>query len=103
MYITTQGNEYTNVRRVLFTGSGNVAFIGDSIPAGLDAPGVIGVYRDDGFLLREDDSAQFQRISSQEGALLLANQPLPEPTSELEEALAPNEIEQAITEGVNNI
>lgn len=103
MYITIQGNTYVNVRRVVFPGSGNVAFIGDSIPAELDAPGVIGVYRDDGFLLREDDAAEFERISSQAGALLLTNQPLPEPTVEQDETATVGEIEQAIAEGVNGV
>lgn len=103
MYITIQGNTYANVRRVVFPGSGNVAFIGESIPAGLDAPGIISVYRDDGFLLRQDDSSKFARIASQNGALLLTNQPLPEPTSELDETLTPSELEQAIAEGVNGV
>ena len=103
MYITIKGNKYADVRRAAFPGSGNIAFIGDSIPAGLDAPGVIGVYRDDGFLLREDDAAQFQRVASQAGALLLTNQPLPEPTVEQEETATVGEIEEAIAEGVNAV
>lgn len=103
MYITIQGNTYANVRRVVFPGSGNVAFIGESIPAGLDAPGIISVYRNDDFLLRQDDSSKFARIASQNGALLLTNQPLPEPTSELDETLTPSEIAQAIAEGVNSV
>ena len=103
MYIMIQGNTYANVRRVVFPGSGNVAFIGESIPAGLDALGVISVYRDDGFLLRQDDSSKFARIASQNGALLLTNQPLPEPTSELDETLTPSELEQVIAEGVNGV
>lgn len=103
MYITIQGSTYADARRVMFPGSGNVAFIGESIPAGLDAPGVIGVYRDDGFLLREDDAAQFNRVSSQAGALLLTNRPLPEPTVVQEETATVEEIEQAIAEGVNGV
>ena len=103
MYITILGGTYANVRRAAFRGSGNVAFIGESIPAGLDAPGVIGVYRDDGFLLREDDAAQFQRVASQAGALLLTNQPLPEPTVVQEETATVEEIEEAIAEGVNAV
>ena len=103
MYITINGARYGNVSRAVFPGSGNVVFLGESIPAGLDAPGVIAVYRDDGFLLREDDAAKYSRISSQAGALLLTNQPLPEPVAEPDETLTADEVETAIAEGVNGI
>lgn len=103
MYITIKGTVYEKVRRVSFAGSGGAAFLCEALPAGLDEPGVIRVYRDDGFLLREDDAGEYARVTSQAGALLLTNEQLPEPVAEPEETVSADEIEQAMREGVNSI
>lgn len=103
MYITTNGNRYDGIRRLEFAAAGSIAYTGESIPAGLDAPGLISVYRDDGFLLRQDDAADFMRTVSQAGALVLANSPLPEPVTEPDETLSADEVAEAIAEGVNSI
>lgn len=70
MYITINGAAYAAARR--WKTANSVTYAADTLPE-LVAEGGIGVCRDDGFLLLEDDSANYARQISRPGTLTLTN------------------------------
>lgn len=104
MYIKLNGTVYPHIRRVEYRNYGNVAYLGQSLTGIEELPESIKLYREDGFLLREDRPGDFTRSLVQEGAILLTMAELPEAGTEPEpETVTAEELTAAIQEGVNSI
>lgn len=97
MRIVVNNIAYPNARRIRRGES--ITYIAAGLPE-LTAEGGIAVYRDDGFLLCEDRSADYARQISRAGVLTLTNEPDAEPRDP-EPTWA--ELAEAITEGVDSI
>lgn len=102
MYITLGGVSYQGVTRYRNKSTGSVIYTGASLTGIESVSGVIGVYRDDGMHLRDDDTAGFIRKIINSGSIILTNRPEPGPAPEPEPTVY-DEMAAAITEGVNSI
>ena len=80
MYITINGNKYENAKRVQT--AQRVTYICSDLPEELTAEGIIGEYRDDGFLLREMAAGGYARQLARSGVLTLTNEPEVQPADE---------------------
>lgn len=100
MYLMINENRHKVVRRYFPKGRDEVRYLGVE-PEVEEAGGVISMYRDDGFLLSQDDVSNYARQSFNGGTLMLTNEPEEEPVEP-----EPSETEQmaaAIREGVNSV
>ena len=100
MYLLINGNRHTAKSRYAPKGKDTVKFIGVT-PEVEEISGVIQMYRDDGFFLREDDTSKYERKFMSGTVLTLTNEPEPTPAPHvptLEEQMA-----AAILEGVNSV
>lgn len=100
MYIIINDTRYDNAVRS--RDAKNLWFTAAGLPSGLTAAGTIRSYREDGFLLCEDEAADYARQESQAGSLRLTNadelQPEPPSDSPTWEELA-----EAVRGGVNEV
>lgn len=99
MYITINGETYPGAKRA--KGGQSVSYSAESLPEGLVAEGIIGVYRNDGFLLCEDDAGEYLRQESYKGMLTLTNVPEPETVEPVEIPDVWDELAAALREGVD--
>ena len=100
MYIIINGNRHSVTSRYVCKNEDTIKFLGVT-PEVEEISGTIQMYRDDGFLLREDDADSYERKYQSGTCLTLTNEPEREPTPyvpSLEEAMA-----AAILEGVNDV
>ena len=88
MYITINEQQYPSVVR--WTNGMETIFTGDSIRNIESITGIIGVYANDGFHLRDDDPSQYLRTIIRDGAITLTNIP--------EDYVPPRTIEQRVDE-----
>lgn len=72
MYLTINGAQYTVVRRIV--SADTIKYIGVT-PEPTKITGTIRMYRDDGFLMSEDDSSKFSRKLCSGTLLQLTNKP----------------------------
>lgn len=82
MYLIIDGVKYAVSRRLRT--SDTVKFLSVS-PKVEDISGTIQMFRDDGFLMSEDNVADYQRISMVGSLLTLTNAPVPVPAPAVEE------------------
>ena len=83
MYIKINGSDYANVKR--FYKPNEIVYTGDTLYGIVSVSGTIGVYANDGFLLREDNVSDYERQIIRDGAVTLTNLPegyVPPPTLE---------------------
>lgn len=83
MYIILNNTTYADIR-YYYTPS-EVVYTGDSLTGIESVSGTIGVYANDGFLLREDNVSDYARQIIRDGAITLTNHPegwTPPPTIE---------------------
>jgi len=73
MYITINNTTYNDIRRA--EGYQTLIFTGDSLINIESVSGVIGVYANDGFLLREDNAEDYERQIIRDGVITLTNLP----------------------------
>ena len=74
MYLNINNNRYSCTRRIVKPQS--ITFIGVE-PEPEEISGVIEMYRDDGFLMSEDDTAGYERKGYSGTVLTLTNEPEP--------------------------
>ena len=74
MYLMINGNRHTVSQRVAT--SGTIRFF-DVTPEPVDISGTIQLFRNDGFLMSEDDADNFARKQCSDAVLLLTNKPAP--------------------------
>lgn len=103
MYIKINDTTYRNVIRVRHKATQNVIFVGDGIPALGETPESIETYRDDGFLLCTDSPGEYKRVVLAAGSIQLLKEEPSAPVVVPDESIYPEEIAEAITEGVNSI
>jgi hypothetical protein len=103
MYITINGTEYANVS--CYFNPMEIVYTGDSLVDIESVIGPIGVYANDGFLLREDNPSDYLRQIIHNGAITLTNLPEPEPEPEPPEPDPDmwDELAAAIKDGVNHV
>lgn len=77
MYITHNNQTYANVR--VYSTSGSVRFMGESLSGLSELTGEITVYADNGFQMQTYTPGDFLRQDIKDGSWLLTNIPLPEP------------------------
>ena len=77
MYLKIGENQYSCTKRIK-SAAGTLKFLGVS-PAPGEVSGTIQMYRDDGFLLAEDDSEGYTRQTYAGTILTLTNKPEPTP------------------------
>ena len=77
MYITHNNQIYANVR--VYSTSGSVRFVGESLSGLSEFTGEISVFADNGFQMRTYTPGDFLRQDIKDGSWLLTNIPLPEP------------------------
>lgn len=85
MYITINEESYPGIRRVKMLDARETLYIGESLDGIESVSGTIGVYRDDGFLLLDDDVESYERVNILPGLLVLTDRPeavYTEPTDE---------------------
>lgn len=75
MYIEINGVTYAGAKRA--KGAQSVSYLAEGLSEGLEAAGAISVYRDDGWLLCEDNAGDYARQESKQGMLRLTNVPEP--------------------------
>lgn len=83
MYITINNTTYADIRYSYRPSE--VVYTGDSLIGISSVSGTIGVYANDGFLLREDNVSDYERQIIRDGAVTLTNLPegyVPPPTLE---------------------
>lgn len=100
MYLMINETRHGVKSRYKPKGRDEVKFLGVT-PAPEEVGGVIAMYRDDGFLLSEDDAGAYERREVVGSVLTLSNEPVPVPVEP-----EPDETEQmaaAIREGVNEV
>ena len=73
MYIVLNDTTYPNVNR--WQNGNEVIYTGDSLTDISSVSGVIGVYANDGFLLRDDNVSNYERQIIRDGAITLTNLP----------------------------
>ena len=74
MYLTINGVRHTVIRRIV--SSDTIKYLGVT-PEPNTVSGTIGMYRNDGFLMSEDDAGKFTRKAYSGTMLLLTNKPEP--------------------------
>ena len=74
MYLMINGNKHTVSQRVAT--SDTIRYF-DVTPEPADISGTIQMFRNDGFLMSEDNTARFARKQYSDAALLLTNKPAP--------------------------
>lgn len=77
MYITHNNQTYANVR--VYSTSGSVRFMGESLTGLTEMTGPVGVFADNGFQMQTYTPGDFLRQDIRDGSWLLTNIPLPEP------------------------
>lgn len=77
MYITHNNQTYANVR--VYSTSGSVRFVGESLSGVTELTGEISVYADNGFEMQTYTPGDFLRQEIQDGNWLLTNTPVPTP------------------------
>lgn len=98
MYLIINGNRHTVSRRI--AKSDTIKFLSVT-PTVVEITGTIQMYRDDGFLMSEDNTDGYERKYQTGTLLTLTNKPVPTPAVHvptLEESMA-----AAITDGVNDV
>lgn len=75
MYITINEETYPGVRRIKMRDARETLYIGESLDGLESVSGTIGVYRDDGFLLLEEDVGSYERVNILSGMLILTDRP----------------------------
>lgn len=98
MYLLINGNRHTVSRRI--AKSDTIKYLSVT-PAVEEISGSIKMFRDDGFLLSEDNTDKYERKFQTGTLLTLTNKPVPTPAPHvptLEEEMA-----AAILEGVNDV
>lgn len=93
MYISINGTTYPEAKRA--KGARSVSYLAEGLSEGLTAEGVIATYRDDGFLLCEDNTEDYARQEARAGLLRLTNEPEPEPVEPTEGEAAEPVVEEA--------
>ena len=103
MYITINGTEYANVS--CYFNPMEIVYTGDSLRDVESISGIIGVYANNGFLLREDNVADYERQIIRDGEITLTNlpEPEPEPPEPEPEPDMWDELAAAIKDGVNHV
>lgn len=76
MYLLINGSQYTVSRRI--KRDDTLKFLDVTTDPG-EVNGVISMYRDDGFLLSQDNTADYTRQEYSNHVYILTNQPKPEP------------------------
>ena len=84
MYLTINGDSFENVSRRVMRDAREVCYRGQSLSALTQTPsGVIALYRNDGFLLTEENTGTYERVLLLPGMLVLTDRAeAPEPTDE---------------------
>lgn len=107
MYITVNNEQYNNIKCTY--NALEIIYIGASL-TGIEAvSGTIGLYANDGSLMREDDVLGYERTEIQDGRITLTNRPAPQPQPEPPEPEPEPttdiwaEMADAIKEGVNGV
>ena len=77
MYITHNNQTYANIR--VYSTSGSVRFVGESLSELSELTGEIAVFADNGFQMQTYTPGDFLRQEIQDGNWLLTNTPLPTP------------------------
>lgn len=77
MYITHNNQIYANVR--VYSTSGSVRFVGESLSGLSELTGEIAVFADNGFQMRTYTPGDFLRQDIKDGSWLLTNTPVPTP------------------------
>lgn len=77
MYITHNNQTYANVR--VYSTSGSVRFVGESLSGLSELTGEIAVFADNGFQMQTYTPGDFLRQEIADGSWLLTNTPLPTP------------------------
>ena len=75
MYITINGETYPGIRRVKMRDARETLYIGESLDGLESVSGTIGVYRNDGFMLLEEDAGNYERLNILPGMLILTDRP----------------------------
>ena len=77
MYITHDNQTYANVR--VYSTSGSVRFMGDSLSGLTELTGAVKVFADNGFQMQTYTPGDFLRQDIRDGSWLLTNTPVPTP------------------------
>lgn len=77
MYITHDNQTYANVR--VYSTSGSVRFIGESLTGVTELTGPVGVFADNGFQMQTYTPTDYLRQEITDGSWLLTNTPVPTP------------------------
>ena len=101
MYLIINGNKYSVSRRIVTNNSIKYLTVE---PKPENISGTIAMYRDDGFLMSEDNADKFKRHTYEGTLLVLTNKPVPVPVPALEPTEASTfDMANAILEGVNEV
>lgn len=105
MYLKISGQIYPNI--ICYKRTTDIVYVGGSLTGIDNIIGIIGVYANNGFLLREDNVADYERQIIRDGEITLTNLPEPEPEPEPPEPEPEpdmwDELAAAIKDGVNHV